>query len=194
MKIEDIKKKFVITPEISELKLNIDNLLSDKDSFNDLLKKSLPIIIFVVFLISYLYSYLFLISIMFYVFWIYKKQRKFKAKTKEFLDSYNNNLNYSSDILNYYLANEEMNLYQLNNYNIFFSNLKRKINDGIISCDNLNFIKLSTTEFGEEIYRKQKEYFPYLFNHNKFSLFRSHKNKEQAVIDFFIIANNRFNL
>ena len=192
MKIEDIKKRFVITPDISALKINIDLLLVNKEKYLKILKYSILFTVVSLFLGILTNSYtLFVLSTFFNVFigyLLYKDVKEFKFH----INTYNQVImSHEDEISKFYLIHPDMKLHHVNNYNIFFSNLLKSIKNKEIEYSNLNFIDLLANEFSEDIYQKQKQCFPYLFDtksNNK------KNNVNTAVEDFFNIANTRFNL
>lgn len=192
MKIEDIKKRFVITPDISALKINIDILLVNKEKYLKILKNSILFTVVSLFLGILINSYtLFVLSTFFNVFigyLLYKDVKEFKFH----INTYNQVImSHEDEISKFYLIHPDMKLHHVNNYNIFFSNLLKSIKNKEIECSNLNFIDLLANEFSEDIYQKQKQCFPYLFDTKRNN---KKNNVNTAVEDFFNIANTRFNL
>lgn len=199
MKIEEIKKKFIITPDISVLKLNIDEHLSNQEVYKQK-RQSLAVLAFFLLLISlYPNLRLYFLSLFFVtltmIAFVSKYIWKINNEIKKHINEYNNTVNLTDEQNKYYLINKNMYLTYVNNYNIYFSNLFFDIKNNNIICKNLNFVELSEKEFSEEIYQKLHLTYPSLFKKKKFFSFNTkQENKKHASIDFFNIANTRFNL
>ena len=199
MKIEEIKRIFIITPNISVLKLNIDELLYNQETHQQK-RKLLIILSFFLLLISLypdfsLYSLPLFFTTLIIIAFISKYIYNTNQEIKQHINEYNDTINLTDELNKYYLINQKMYLKYVNNYNIYFSNLLFDIKNNNIICKNLNFVELSEEEFSEEIYQKLHSTYPYLFKKKKiFNINTKKENKKHAAIDFFNIANTRFNL